>query len=252
MDPMNTGAIISDLRKKAGYTQKELAKALLVTDKAVSKWERGICLPDSSLLSKIAGLLDTDIGTLIPDGYKNSSWNGLLILDDFNTVLSATVNNKPLLEYLFSYFMLLGITDITLLGKNREQVRTLHPEQYGITLRFDQPSAEKTMVIYGGFLLFGAYLSHQMINMMMAEENIIPIVDNIEVPILFAHGRIDDLDQMIYTAKRRSLYRGIVYIDCMDNENRQDAETLIRIYEKHHHIHFSDLKEIAESRELPL
>lgn len=42
MDIKRTGALISELRKRKNMTQKELADRLGVTDKAVSKWERGV------------------------------------------------------------------------------------------------------------------------------------------------------------------------------------------------------------------
>ena len=60
-----TGKIIQEKRIEAGFTQKTLAHALHITDKAVSKWERGICLPDVALLPKIALLLDVDIDVLV-------------------------------------------------------------------------------------------------------------------------------------------------------------------------------------------
>ena len=41
MDNMKTGQFIRDLRKEKGMTQKELADKLHITDRAVSKWERG-------------------------------------------------------------------------------------------------------------------------------------------------------------------------------------------------------------------
>ena len=42
MDNMKTGQFIRDLRKEKGMTQKELADKLHITDRAVSKWERGV------------------------------------------------------------------------------------------------------------------------------------------------------------------------------------------------------------------
>ncbi len=60
-----TGKIIKELRIKAGFTQKALAEALHITDKAVSKWERGLCLPDVALLPKLSLLLDVDMDVLI-------------------------------------------------------------------------------------------------------------------------------------------------------------------------------------------
>ena len=50
MDPTKTGALIRALRKERNMTQKDLAERLHITDRAVSKWERGLCAPDISLL----------------------------------------------------------------------------------------------------------------------------------------------------------------------------------------------------------
>lgn len=56
MDANYTGRKIAALRKERGWTQKELAEHLHVTDKAVSKWERGINYPDISLWEPISAL----------------------------------------------------------------------------------------------------------------------------------------------------------------------------------------------------
>jgi transcriptional regulator with XRE-family HTH domain len=56
---------ISVLRKEKKLTQKELAEQLGVTDKAVSKWERGLNCPDISLLSKLAQVLGVTISELL-------------------------------------------------------------------------------------------------------------------------------------------------------------------------------------------
>lgn len=59
------GKLIAEYRKKKGYTQKELAERLLVSNKAVSKWETGNSLPDISLLIPISEALEIKISELL-------------------------------------------------------------------------------------------------------------------------------------------------------------------------------------------
>jgi len=49
MDNQRIGTFIRELRKEKGMTQKDLAEHLHITDRAVSKWERGICAEDGGL-----------------------------------------------------------------------------------------------------------------------------------------------------------------------------------------------------------
>ena len=65
MDKEKTGQLITELRKEKGMTQKQLAEALNVTDKAVSKWERGLSFPDISMLEPLSELLDISIMELL-------------------------------------------------------------------------------------------------------------------------------------------------------------------------------------------
>jgi len=65
MDCAKIGEVILHLRKERGMTQRELAEQLCVTDKAVSKWERGLGCPDISLLSKLSRTLGADLATLL-------------------------------------------------------------------------------------------------------------------------------------------------------------------------------------------
>ncbi len=60
-----TGNMIKTLREKKGYTQKQLAELLSVSDKAVSKWETQKGLPDISLLESIAKTLGISISELL-------------------------------------------------------------------------------------------------------------------------------------------------------------------------------------------
>ena len=65
MDKNITGRFIAELRKQKGFTQKELADKLMVTDKAISRWETGKGLPDTSLLKPLGDVLGVSIIELL-------------------------------------------------------------------------------------------------------------------------------------------------------------------------------------------
>lgn len=56
---------LKTMRKAKGYTQEELAIKLNVIRQTVSKWEKGLSVPDADVLCKIADVLDTDVSTLL-------------------------------------------------------------------------------------------------------------------------------------------------------------------------------------------
>lgn len=57
MDQKKIGKYIAEKRKALGFTQVQLAEKLNMSNKSVSKWERGVCLPDVSLYSKLCEIL---------------------------------------------------------------------------------------------------------------------------------------------------------------------------------------------------
>ncbi|NLG85605.1 MAG: helix-turn-helix transcriptional regulator [Firmicutes bacterium] len=68
MNEMNydkCGTFIAGLRKELGYTQKELAEKLMLSDKAVSKWERGLSMPDISILMPLAKVLGVTVTEIL-------------------------------------------------------------------------------------------------------------------------------------------------------------------------------------------
>ena len=57
MDQIKTGQYIADKRKAQSLTQEQLAEKLGKSRKAVSKWERGVCLPDVSVYTELCDIL---------------------------------------------------------------------------------------------------------------------------------------------------------------------------------------------------
>lgn len=65
MDATKIGELICALRKEKGLTQLQLAERLNVSDKAVSKWERGLGCPDVSLLARLSQVFAVDLEKLL-------------------------------------------------------------------------------------------------------------------------------------------------------------------------------------------
>ena len=71
MDQIKVGKLIAKLRMEKGMTQTELGDKLGVSYKAVSKWERGINLPDSSLFKPLCDIFNITIDELMNGSVNN-------------------------------------------------------------------------------------------------------------------------------------------------------------------------------------
>ena len=65
MDQVKIGKFIAERRRQAGLTQMQLAERLSITDRAVSKWERGRAMPDSSIMLELCDLLGISVNDLL-------------------------------------------------------------------------------------------------------------------------------------------------------------------------------------------
>ena len=171
------GKAIAYLRKRAGYTQKELAERIGISDKAVSKWERGQGLPEIGYLSKLSILLDTDTDSLLAGdvAHHKSEWVGLIVINKslYGIGASTVIYDKPLIYFLISYFLLVGIKEIYI-SCSDDDAKYINEElkngnDYGIVLytivggievvskTFDSKYIkDKTvMMVYGRCLLYG-------------------------------------------------------------------------------------------------
>ena len=64
MDQVKIGKFIKQKRKEKKITQSELAEKLNITDRAISKWENGICMPDSGIIPELCEILNITINDL--------------------------------------------------------------------------------------------------------------------------------------------------------------------------------------------
>ena len=235
MDIKKVGKAIAYLRKRAGYTQKDLAEFIGISDKAVSKWERGLGLPDVAYISKLAVILDTDAETLLAGDviYHDKGWNGLLILPDNPCGIGAgtMIYDKPLVYYLLSNFLLVGIKTIFILcgQKDAEHIESclgdgsrLGINLYYNSLRYEdilnsidlKMDCSNVMAIYGRTLLYGVNQTRCFQRIMSYKEQ----VTVLSVPRNYAlkSEEAGDLDDKFGVALSFNDKKKIVETDCKE------------------------------------
>lgn len=93
MDANKFGCFVADRRKELNMTQKELAAKIHVTDKAVSKWERGLGLPDINTIEDLADALDVSITELMRSE-KTVSSEADAVVSDVIHVAKEDINER--------------------------------------------------------------------------------------------------------------------------------------------------------------
>ena len=94
MDQLKIGRFIAERRREQGLTQAELAEKLHITDRAVSKWETGRGVPDSSIMLALCELLDINVNDLLSgEKIEISSYNR-----ELENKLLEMIKEKGLLE----------------------------------------------------------------------------------------------------------------------------------------------------------
>ena len=114
MDQIKIGRFIAERRKKVNLTQMQLSEKLGITDKAVSKWERGIAMPDTSIMLKLCDILGISVNELLCgekiDMENNNQKNEQLFLD---MAKELEKKNKTVWT---SMWIIMGVSVIGLLG----------------------------------------------------------------------------------------------------------------------------------------
>lgn len=134
MDNNKIGKYIASLRKEKNLTQQQLGDKLFVTDKAVSKWERGLSLPDITILEKLAEVLNTDIYSILQVEKKNSIDIEKILNDERNKIKKEL--NKKIIIYILPIIFVSCIIFFKLIpfGYNIEHPRYTHTENKMINL----------------------------------------------------------------------------------------------------------------------
>ena len=116
MDLVKIGKYIAGKRKNLGLTQKQLAEKIGMSDKSVSKWERGVCLPDVSLYFDLCSLLGISVNEflagedIVHENIEKKSEENII------SVVTDSKRKQKSLKYIICALLILSILTISLIA----------------------------------------------------------------------------------------------------------------------------------------
>ena len=93
MDQIKIGKFIAERRRNVNLTQLQLSEKLGITDKAISKWERGIAMPDTSIMIELCDILGISVNELLK-GEKNSMENNEAKNEELLLTMAKEIEKK--------------------------------------------------------------------------------------------------------------------------------------------------------------
>ena len=156
MDLIKIGKYIAEKRKALGLTQKQLTEKLNMSDKSVSKWERGICLPDVSIYMELCSILRISINEFLAG--KDIDAENVIEKSDSNLIQITKESKKKQknLKTILAIVTVFAVIVSAILGTLFFH-KLIQPKNYITAV--DQTSTEmKTAELLSG--TDGAYLFH--------------------------------------------------------------------------------------------
>lgn len=155
MDMMKIGRYIAGKRKDLGLTQRQVAEQLGMSDKSVSKWERGICLPDVSVYADLCSILGITLNELLA-GEDILSEN--IIEKSEENILGVATDSKAKQKKLKGIICCLLVVSILAIGSIGGMVfRRNLPQNYIVPAEENSTELKTAQLLSGAD---GAYLFH--------------------------------------------------------------------------------------------
>lgn len=160
MNQMDIGKFIANCRKEKGFTQVQLAEKLNITDRAVSKWETGKGMPDSSIMLELCQILDISVNELL-NGERIEAENVNRKADETLLALKRkdedNINKNTIIAIIFTVIMIIGmlvcgICDLATTGSLTWSLITLSAILFAWAIAFP-------ILLWGKKGIFGGMLS---------------------------------------------------------------------------------------------
>lgn len=116
MDLIKIGKYIASKRKSLGMPQKQLAEKLGMSDKSVSKWERGVCLPDVSVYKELCSILGISLNEFLAG--EDIAQENLIQKSETNIieVIKDNINKEKCLKVMKYILLVISIFALSVLG----------------------------------------------------------------------------------------------------------------------------------------
>ena len=116
MDLIKIGKYIASKRKSLGMTQKQLAEKLGMSDKSVSKWERGVCLPDVSVYKELCSILGISLNEFLAG--EDIAQENIIQKSETNIieVIKDNINKEKCLKVMKYILLVISIFALSVLG----------------------------------------------------------------------------------------------------------------------------------------
>ena len=116
MDLIKIGKYIASKRKSLGMTQKQLAEKLGMSDKSVSKWERGVCLPDVSVYKELCSILGISLNEFLAG--EDIAQENMIQKSETNIieVIRDNINKQKCLKVMRCILLVISICAVAVIG----------------------------------------------------------------------------------------------------------------------------------------
>ena len=116
MDFIKIGKYIAGKRKSLGMTQRQLAEKLGMSDKSVSKWERGVCLPDVSVYKELCSILGISLNEFLAG--EDIAQENMIQKSETNIieVIRDNINKQKCLKVMRCILLVISICAVAVIG----------------------------------------------------------------------------------------------------------------------------------------
>ena len=147
MDLIKIGKYIAGKRKSLGMTQKQLAEKLGMSDKSVSKWERGVCLPDVSVYKELCSILGISLNEFLAG--EDIAQENMIQKSETNIieVIRDNINKQKCLKVMKCILLVIAICEVSIIGFTIYRLKK--PQNFIVPLAEDSIEMQTAKLLAG-------------------------------------------------------------------------------------------------------